>query len=92
MADGADAADTSHQRWHLVQGAALGDALKAPHLGHMEMGVGDLPGVVQEDGDLGVALDPGNRFNYDLAHFFSQLNRNGPGRRRRAIARRASPG
>ena len=71
VADGADTADTGHQRRHLVQRPALGYALEAPELGDVEVGVADLPRLVKKDGDLGVTLDPGHRFDNDLAHFSS---------------------
>ena len=47
--------------------AALDDALEATELGHVELGVGHLALIVEVDGDLGVALDAGDRIDDDLA-------------------------
>ncbi len=65
MADRTDAADARHDRGHLVDRAALHDALEATELGDMEMGVHDLTLLIELDGDLGVALDPGDRIDGD---------------------------
>ena len=66
MADRADAADARHDRRHLVERAALAELLEAAELGDVEVGVGDLAGVVEVDGDLGVALDAGDRVDDDV--------------------------
>ena len=67
VADRADAADAGHDRRQLVHRPALADALEAAELGDVEVGVGDLAVVVELDGDLGVALDPGHGVDDDLA-------------------------
>ena len=54
-----------------MQRASLGYSFEAPDLGDVEVGVADLPRLVKKDGDLGVTLDTGHRFDNDLAHFFS---------------------
>src|SRR4029453_9316922 len=51
----------------LVHRAALADAFEAAELGDVEVGVGDLAVVVELDGDLGVALDPGHGREDDFA-------------------------
>ncbi len=52
----ADAADARHQAGHLVERPALGEALKAAHLGDVEMRVLHFALVVELDGDLAVAF------------------------------------
>ena len=68
VAHRADSADPRHQRRHLAQRPALADALEAAELRDVEVGVGDRAGLVELDGDLGVALDAGDRVDDDLAH------------------------
>ncbi len=73
MADGTDAADARHDRRHLVDRTTLGDPLEAPELGHVELGVDHLARVVEVNGDLGVAFDPGDRVDDDrLCHGWPQ--------------------
>ncbi len=67
MADGADAADARGNARHLVIGTALGELLEAAHLGDLELGVGHVAGVVELNGDLGVALDAAYRLNCDAS-------------------------
>ena len=67
VADRADAADPGHDRGHLVHRPALHDPLEPAELGDVEVRVGDLSGVVELDGDLRMALDPGHRVDDDLA-------------------------
>ncbi len=49
VADRADPADPGHDRRQLVHRPALADALEAAELGDVELGVGDLAGVVEVD-------------------------------------------
>jgi hypothetical protein len=76
VAHGADPADARRDGRHLPVGAALAELLEAAELHHVELGVGHVPCVVQEDADLGVPLDAGHRVDYNaLAHgkFLSAL-------------------
>ncbi len=57
VADRADPADAGGDPGHLVERAALAEPLEAAELGDVELGVGHLSGVVEIDGDLGVAFD-----------------------------------
>jgi hypothetical protein len=69
VADRADAADPRRQAGHLEERPAFAELLEAAELRHMELRVGDLPGVVELDGDLGVAFDPRHRVDHDpLCH------------------------
>ena len=74
MADGADAADARGDSRHLVKRAAFGELLKAADLRHLEPRVGDIAGVVQLNGDLGVAFDAAHRLNRDALHRRSYPN------------------
>ena len=54
---------------HLAEEAPLAELLEAAELDHVEARVGDLALVVQEEGDLRVALDAGDGVDDDaLAH------------------------
>jgi hypothetical protein len=67
--DRADAADARHQAGHLVERPALGELLKAAHLGDVEVRVLHLALVVELDGDLAVAFEARNGIDGDgLAH------------------------
>jgi hypothetical protein len=69
VADGADAADAGGDAGHLVEGPALAELLEAAELGDVEAGVGHRAGVVEVDGDLGVAFDACYRVDDDaFAH------------------------
>jgi hypothetical protein len=57
VAHRADAADPGGDARHLADGPPLAELLEAAELDDVEPGVGNLPLVVQEEGDLGVALD-----------------------------------
>ena len=74
MADRADAADARGDAGHFAVGPALAELLEAAELDDVELGVGDVAGVVHEDADLGVALDAGHGVNDDaLSHNLSKL-------------------
>jgi hypothetical protein len=60
---GADAADAVCQQRHLLDRAPHAEPLKAAQLGNLEVGVGDFPLFVQEDLDLAVAFEAGNRID-----------------------------
>ena len=67
VADRADAAEPLDEDRGLPVGPALDEALEAAELDDVEAGLGHLAGVVELDGDLAVALDPGDRFDGDLS-------------------------
>ena len=50
---------------HFGVGPAFAEFLEAAELDDMELGVGDVAGVVEIDADLGVALDAGDGVNDD---------------------------
>ncbi len=74
MADGADAADARGNSRHLVERTALGELLEAADLRHLELRVGHLAGVVELNGDLGVAFDAAYRLNRNALHRRSYPN------------------
>jgi len=53
----AHAADARRDARQLLDGTADAEALEAAQLGDLEIDVGDLAGVVDEDLDLAVALE-----------------------------------
>ncbi len=67
VADRADAAEPLDEDRGLPVGAALDEALEAAELDDVEAGLGHLAGVVEADGDLAVAFDPGDGFDGDLS-------------------------
>ena len=67
VAHRADAADAGGDRRHLGERPPLAERLKAPVLHHMEAGALHGAGIVQLDGDLGVAFDPRHRVDQDGA-------------------------
>ena len=67
--DRTDAADAGGDDRHLPKAPPLAELLEATELDHVEAGVLDRPGVVELDGDFGVALDAGDGIDDDaLAH------------------------
>ena len=65
MAHGANAADAGGDAGHFRVGPALAKLLEAAKLDHVELGVGHIALVVQEDADLSVALDACDGVNDD---------------------------
>ena len=65
VADRADAAGAGGDRRHLPEHPALAELLEAAELDDVELGVADLAVVVEEDADLGVTLDAGDRVDDD---------------------------
>ncbi len=65
---GADTADSAGEGGHLLDGPADAEALEAAQLGDLEIGVGHLPGFVEQDLDLAVALQPGDRVDGQRGH------------------------
>src|ERR1035441_215494 len=68
MAHRADAADARRDGGHLIKRAAFGKLLEAAHLGHVKMGVGDVPGIVQIDIDFGVPFDASDGIDDKFSH------------------------
>ena len=58
---GTDAADALGDARHLFHRASLAKSLKAAELGHLEIGIGHIPFVIQEQGDLAVAFQARDR-------------------------------
>lgn len=70
MADGADAADASHDGGHFGERAAFDEFFETAELGDVEFGVVDAALVVEVDGDSCVAFDAGDAVNCDgFGHF-----------------------
>jgi hypothetical protein len=67
----ADAADAVGEQGHLLHRAADAEALEAAQLGNLEVGVGDLALVVQEDLNLAVAFQAGDGVNRNSLHVIS---------------------
>src|SRR5205085_12293215 len=65
VADRANAADARHQRWHLGKRTPFAEFFESPELGYVEMGIFHTSLVVEEQGNLGVSLDAGNRVDND---------------------------
>ena len=64
----ADAADAGRDPRHLLDRPADAELLEAAELRDLEVGVRDVPVVVEEDGDLAVAFEPGDRIDGDGLH------------------------
>ena len=66
MADGANPADTRHQRGHFMERAAFAKFFEAAYLRHVKMRILDLSGIVQLDRNLGVTFYACYRVNNNL--------------------------
>ena len=66
---GTDAADPGRDPGHLLDGPPDAEFFEAAQLRHLEEGVGDVAGVVEEDRDLAVTLQPGDGIEGDRFHF-----------------------
>ena len=64
----AHAADARRYARQLFDRPADAEALEAAQLRHLEVDVGDFAGVVDEDLDLAVTLEPGDRVDAYLFH------------------------
>jgi hypothetical protein len=68
MADRADAAQSLNQNGHLPERTALNKALKSPELDDVNARL-YYPGLlVEQDRDLPMTFDPGDRFDNDSFH------------------------
>src|SRR3990172_3531727 len=65
---GADAADAVGQVGHVLRLPADAELLEAAQLGDLEIGVGDLALVIEEDVDLAVTFQAGNGVDRDALH------------------------
>ena len=63
-----DTADPGRDAAHLLDGTADAELLETAELGDLEAGVRDIPVVVQENGDLSVAFEPGDGIDGDRFH------------------------
>src|ERR1035438_2050123 len=66
VADGANAADARHERGHLIERPALAELFEPAELRHVEIGLFHAALFVQVQRDLGMALDAGDRVDYDF--------------------------
>ncbi len=67
---GADAADAVGQVRHVFGGPAYAEFLEAPQLGDLQVGVGHISLVVEEDVDLAVAFQPRDGVDGNAFHEF----------------------
>ena len=67
MGLGADAADPRRQVRHVLGRPAHAELLEAAQLGNLQIGVGHIALVVQEDVDLAVTFQPGDRDQWKYA-------------------------
>ncbi len=65
MGPGADAADVADDPGHFLHRAAFAEFLKAAQRLDVHLGIADVARIIQRDGHLGVAFDPGYRLNID---------------------------
>src|SRR5580765_4284626 len=89
MADGADAADTRHQRRHFVERAAFAQLLEAAELRDVKTRVLDSPVFVQVQRDLGMALNACHRIDDDGAFLLHEISLLASSRELRATSSRA---
>src|SRR5664279_5990036 len=74
MTDGADTAYARGDSRHFVERPAFGELLETAYLRHLELRIGNIAGVVQLDGDLGVAFDAAHRLDRNALHRRSYPN------------------
>ena len=67
MAHRTDSAQALHQHRELPERATLDEALETPELDDVQPGAQYAMVVVEEDGDLAVSLDPGERLDHDAS-------------------------
>ena len=68
MGLGADAADPRRQVRHVLGRPAHAELLEAAQLGNLQVGVGHVALVVEEDVDLAVTFQPGDGINGNTLH------------------------
>jgi hypothetical protein len=73
VADGADAAQALYGHRHLPERTALDEALEAAELDDVQARLRDPAVVVEQDGDLAVPLDAGDRLDDDALAFSGHL-------------------
>ncbi len=86
---GADAADAVHEGRHVLDRPADAELLEAAQLRDLEVGALHLAGVVEEDLDLAVALEAGDRVDGDAGH--GALPQRAPARAGSGTPRRRGP-
>ena len=64
----AHAADAIGQQRHFFDRPADAESFEAAQFGNLEVGIGDIAFFVQEDFDLAVTFETGNRINRDSLH------------------------
>ena len=65
---GADAADAVRQGRHVLHGATHAERLEAAQLGDLEVGVGYVTGLVEQDLDLAVPFEAGDGIDGQACH------------------------
>ncbi len=65
---GTDTADAVRQCWHVLDGTSDAEGFEAAQLGNLEVGVLDVPLVVEEDLDLAVTLQTRDGIDGDACH------------------------
>ena len=68
VGDGADAADAGGDDGEVFGAAAFAEAFEAAEFGDLEVGVVDVAGVVEEEGDFAVAFEAGDGVDDDFFH------------------------
>src|SRR5581483_1961370 len=68
MTDGTDPAYAGSDARHFVIRTALGEFFETAHLGHVELGIGDLAFVVEVNSNLAVSFDSAHRFDGNATH------------------------
>jgi hypothetical protein len=63
-----DAADAAGDRGHVFGLAAAAELLEAAQFRHLEVGVGDIPFVIQENVDLAVPFEASDGIDADPLH------------------------
>ena len=67
----ADTADAIGKHWHVFDRTPHAESLKAAQFGDLEVGVGDVALIVQEDLDLAVSFESGDGVDrYTFRHGF----------------------
>ncbi len=73
MGFGTDAADAVGDARHLFRGPPHAELLEAAQFGDLEVGVGDIALVVEEDLDLAVSFQAGDGIDSDAFHNTASL-------------------